>query len=132
MANSRAAISLYDEPMWASIRGKRMELQQCSSCQKFRYPPAPNCPHCLSMEYKWKPVSGRGAILSWVVFHRQYFDDYKPPYNVVAVQLEEGPIVLSNLSGPEPSGTWIGKPVEITYEESVEGETLPRFLLAKE
>jgi uncharacterized OB-fold protein len=46
MANSRAVISMYDEPMWASIRAERMELQQCSSCKRFRYPPAPNCPHC--------------------------------------------------------------------------------------
>src|SRR5262245_19506 len=117
MANSRAFVTMYDEPMWASIRNKRMELQQCSSCKRFRYPPAPNCPNCLSMDYEWTPVSGRGKILSWVVFHRQYFDNYKPPYNVVAVQLEEGPIVMSNLVGPEPSGTWIDQPVEIVYED---------------
>ena len=72
------------------------------------------------------------AILSWVVFHKEYLDDYKPPYNVVAVQLEEGPITISNLSGPEPSGTWIGKAVEIIYESGADGETLPRVRLIKE
>ena len=132
MANSRAVISMYDEPMWASIRAQRMELQQCSSCARFRYPPAPTCPHCLSMDYGWKPVSGRGQILSWVVFHRQYFDNYKPPYNVVAVQLEEGPIVMSNLIGPEPSGSWIGKPVALCYEDGTDGETITRVRLTKE
>lgn len=132
MAPRRAIVSIYDKPMWASVEAKRMELQQCDSCAQFRYPPAPNCPHCLSMDYKWKLVSGRGKILSWVVFHREYLDDYKPPYNVIAVQLEEGPIVISNLSGPEPSGTWIEKPVEMIYEQGADGETLPRFRLTKE
>lgn len=131
MANSRAVISMYDEPMWASIRAERMELQQCASCKRFRYPPGPNCPYCLSLDYEWKPVSGRGKIMSWVVFHRQYFDNYKPPYNVVAVQLEEGPIIMSNLIGPEPSGNWIDQPVMLCYEEGIEG-TITRVKLTKE
>jgi uncharacterized OB-fold protein len=132
MAPRRAIISIYDKPLWASIEAKGMELQQCDSCSQFRYPPAPSCPHCLSLDYKWKKVSGRGKILSWVVFHKEYLDDYKPPYNVVAVKLEEGPIIVSNLSGPKPSGTWIGKAVEIIYESGADGETLPRVRLTKE
>jgi len=132
MAPRRAILSMYDKPLWASIETKHMELQQCDSCAEFRYPPAPGCPNCLSLDYKWKKVSGRGKILSWVVFHKEYLDDYKPPYNVVAVQLDEGPIIISNLSGPEPSGTWIGKLVEIVYEDGADGETLPRVRLTKE
>ena len=53
-------------------------------------------------------------------------------HHVVAVQLEEGPIIVSNLSGPEPSDTWIGKAVEIVYESGADGETLPRVRLTKE
>ena len=81
MARSRAVISLYDEPMWESIGTERWQLQQCGNCGEYRYPPAPICPHCLSMDYAWQPLSGRGTILSWVVFHRQYFPDYPAPYN---------------------------------------------------
>ncbi len=81
--------------------------------------------------YTWKPLSGRGKILSWVVFHRQYFEDYPPPYNVVAVQLAEGPIVISNLTGDEPTGSWIGREVEICYEDSKENGLTPKVKLAK-
>jgi uncharacterized OB-fold protein len=129
MANSRAVISIYDEPMWKSIRARRMELQQCDDCSRFRYPPAPNCPHCLSMNCRWRPVSGRGKILSWVIFDRQYFDNWKPPYNVVAVALAEGPIVISNLVGPEPAGSWIDRPVELCYETDAAGETISKVRL---
>ncbi len=129
MTHSRAVVSLYDEPMWKSIEAGRWALQQCDDCGTHRYPPAPICAKCLSMSYTWKPLSGQGKILSWVVFHRQYFDDYKPPYNVVAVQLAEGPIVISNLVGTEPRGSWIGRDVAICYERDAEGGAIPRVTL---
>jgi uncharacterized OB-fold protein len=108
-------ITLYDAPMWESMARERMALQKCSRCGAFRYPPGPICPECTSLDYSWTEVSGAGRILSWVVFHRQYFEDYPPPYNVIAVRLAEGPIVVSNLVGAAPSGSWIDAPVAITY-----------------
>lgn len=131
MANSQAIISFYDEPMWESIRARGWKLQQCDDCSKFRYPPAPNCPHCLSLRSTWKPLSGRGQILSWVVFHRQYFDNFPTPYNSVAVQLAEGPIIISNLVGEEPEGNWIGRNVELLYADDPTIGTVPRVRLAK-
>jgi uncharacterized OB-fold protein len=129
MANSQATISFYDEPMWASIKARAWALQQCDDCREFRYPPAPNCPHCLSLATTWKPLSGRGKILSWVVFHRQYFDNFPTPYNSVAVQLVEGPIIVSNLIGEEPDGDWIGREVEIFYAEDPAIGTVPKVRL---
>ncbi len=131
MANSQPIISLYDEPMWESIRARAWKLQQCDDCGKFRYPPAPNCPHCLSLAATWKPLSCHGKIVSWVVFHRQYFDNFPTPYNSVAVQLAEGPLVISNLVGPEPEGSWVGKDVEVCYEEDPAIGTVPKVRLSK-
>lgn len=129
MANSQPFISLVDEPMWASIEKHQWALQSCTECGTFRYPPAPVCSNCLSMSAEWTALSGRGTIISWVVFHRQYFDDYPPPYNVVAVQLEEGPLVISNLEGKEPKGNWIGLPVQVTYAVHSSGRAIPRMTL---
>lgn len=117
MAISKVVMGLYDKPMWDSIGRQRLELQCCDECATFRYPPAPVCPHCLSELASWKPIAGRGTVLSWVVFHRKYFDDHVPPYNSVAVRLPEGPIVVSQLQGPEPTGSWIGEEVEFAYAE---------------
>jgi uncharacterized OB-fold protein len=132
MANSQPFISLLDEPLWASIEDHRWALQACSDCGTFRYPPAPVCANCLSMSSRWTPLSGRGSIISWVIFHRQYFDDYPPPYNVVAVQLEEGPLVISNLEGEEPDGSWLGRPVEVTYGRHSSGRAIPKMKLRHE
>ena len=115
MGKSQRVLTIYDEPMWTSIERERLELPVCTACGRFRYPPGPVCPHCLSMDYEWKPVAGRGTILSWVIFHRQYFDDFPPPFNAVAIQISEGPIVVSNLIGDEPQGSWIGREIEFVY-----------------
>lgn len=131
MAYSRAVLSMYDLPMWETIRDRRWSLQRCDKCGQYRYPPAPNCPNCLSFDSTWQPLSGRGTILSWVVFHRQYLPEYPAPYNVVAVQLAEGPIVISNLIGEEPQGSWIGRGVRICYEADAEGNLLPKMELAE-
>jgi uncharacterized OB-fold protein len=117
MANSKPVLSLYDLPMWEAMKQGRLDLQVCKGCGKHRYPPAPVCANCLSMDYEWKAVSGRGKILSWVIFHKKYFDDHVPPYNAIAVQLDEGPIVMTNLVGPEPEGSWAEARVELGFAE---------------
>ena len=115
MSKTRQHVGFYDRHMWQSIERRAMELQTCAACGTVRYPPGPACPHCLSLEWDWRPVSGRGTIMSWVTFHRQYFDDFPPPYNAVAVRLVEGPIVVTNLIGTAPSESWIGKEVVLDY-----------------
>ena len=128
MGNSNRTLSMYDVPMWESIDAGSMRLQCCSNCGLFRYPPAPVCSVCLAEQAQWRELSGRGTILSWVVFHRRYFDDHPVPYNAIAVQLEEGPIMVSNLVGPVPDTDWIGRAVRMVYERVTDG-MLPRFEL---
>ncbi len=118
MGASKEILTIYDVPMWDSIKARAMALQKCPSCSTMRYPPSPCCPKCLNMDAAWTPLKGQGTILSWVIFHRKYFDDFPPPYNAIAVRLEEGPIMISNLVGDEPEGSWIGRAVEICYTDT--------------
>ena len=129
MANSQAIITHYDKPMWASIHRHRWELPRCDDCGTTHYPPSPVCQRCLSMDLTWKPLSGGGKIISWVVFHKRYFDDFPPPYNVVTVQLDEGPLVITNLVGEQPLDGWIDRRVEVVYEPDLRGEALPKVRL---
>lgn len=111
MGASQPILGFYDRPMWAAMQEGSFTVQRCAQCGTSRYPPGPSCPSCLSLDYEWTPVKGGGEILSWVIFHRQYFDDHPAPYNAVAVRLDEGPIVVTNLIGDEPSASWIGRRV---------------------
>lgn len=124
MAKARG---LYDVPMWAGFAEKRMLLQRCTACGTHRYPPAPSCAKCLEQSHQWVEIAGTAKIVSWAIFHRQYLPDYPTPYNVIAVQLAEGPMMVSNLEGPAPQGSWIGREVELAWSETASLGLLPRF-----
>lgn len=121
---------LDDAPFWESVRNGAMTLQRCSECEEWRYPAAPMCGACSSTEFQWAPVSGNATIVSWVVFHRTYLPAYPAPYNVIAVRLDEGPIVISNLEGDEPEGSWIDRRVTLCYATMPDSAVLPRFRLS--
>src|SRR5690606_15671316 len=94
MSKTPRHYSPYDAPMWQSIEEGQMKLQRCRQTGTFYYPPGPACPESLSFDVEWAPISGKGKILSWTVFHRQYLPAYPAPHLVVAVALEEGPIMI--------------------------------------
>jgi len=123
----RPVMGLYDKPMWESIRAGEMKLQRCAHCSTWLYPPGPSCPKCLSCDLEWTPVSGRGKIVSWVVFHRHYLPAYPPPYNALAVRPEEGVTMISNLEGAMPEDGCIGRAVRLVYVTMPDGFVLPRW-----
>lgn len=125
----RPVMGLYDKPMWESINARAMRLQCCTRCGTWLYPPGPACPRCLNSELEWRPLSGRGRIVSWVIFHRHYLPAYPPPYNAIAVRLEEGPTMISNLEGAMPSEGCIGRVVRLMHTTMPDGVILPRFVL---
>ena len=127
MAKLPRLFSPYDKPMWESAAERSLKLQKCSHCGTFRYPPGPACPECLSMDSDWTPVSGKGRILSWTVFHRKYLPAYPPPTLVVAVMLEEGPIMVANMDVEHRDRLALDLPVTLVYGEHPDGFTLPRF-----
>src|SRR5262249_5772623 len=119
----------YDKPMWEAISARAMRLQRCSACGTFRYPPGPSCQACLSPAHDWTPVSGKGEIVSWAIFHRKYLPDYPPPYNVIADRRAECLMMISTREVAPPPGSWIGSAVELVYVEFCD-RILPRFRLA--
>jgi uncharacterized protein len=127
-------LGLYDRPFWDLLAETgQMHLQCCSGCGAWRYPPGPACPACLSPDAAWKPVSGGGELLSWVVFHKQYLPAYPAPYNVIAVRLDEGPTIISNLvEDPDRAAKPIGRRVRLAVQRMDDGVALPRFALEAE
>ncbi|HVV94772.1 MAG TPA: OB-fold domain-containing protein [Hyphomicrobiales bacterium] len=132
MAEGPRLYSPYDEPMWQSASEGALKLQRCAGCGRFRYPPGPCCPACLSTEATWEAVSGRGRVLSWTTFHRQYLPAYPAPTTCVAVELEEGPIFIANVDAVDAAALRVDAPVELIYGTHPDGYALPRFRLAVE
>ena len=117
------------KPFWTNLREHKLTAQRCKSCDKFfSFPPQGSCPHCLSPEYDWVTLSGKGKVYSFVTYHRAWHPAYqeKVPYNVSLIDLQEGPRLISNVVGCKHDEVKIGMPVEIVFEDREE-YTLPQF-----
>jgi uncharacterized OB-fold protein len=100
--------------MWESMQAGQLRLQRCRACRQLRYPPAPLCPHCLGEEADWSEIRRTGTIVSWVVFHREYFSDFPAPHRCVTVRLDDGPLIVTTLhADATPPDGWIGKRVTL-------------------
>lgn len=121
--------SPYDTPMWESIQAGRMQLQRCVQTGTFYYPPGPCCPESMSFDVEWAPISGRAKLLSWTVFHRQYLSAYPAPHLVVAVQLEEGPIMVSYMDYSARDRLSLDAPLQLEYADHADGYRVPKFVL---
>jgi uncharacterized OB-fold protein len=117
------------KPFWANLREHRLTAQRCKDCGKFfTFPPQGSCPHCLSSNYDWVALSGKGRVYSFVTYHRAWHPAYqdKIPYNVSLIDLDEGPRLVSNVVGCKHDEVKVGMPVEIVYDDREE-YTLPQF-----
>jgi uncharacterized OB-fold protein len=119
-------------PFWDEARNHRLVMQVCESCNDMHFPPSPVCPNCLSDDQGWQEVSGRGMLMSWVVFHRAYWGGFmrELPYAACLVQLEEGPVLVSNLVDTNGREIAVGMPVQVVFEPATEEITIPKFTLA--
>ena len=121
-------ITPLERPFWEHARKHELRLQRCTACGHFRYPVSPVCADCDSDGYEWAKVSGRGKIVSWVVFHRCYFPSFEKdiPYNVAMIGLDEGPIMISNVLASNDK-LKIGMAVDVVFEDATPDISIPKF-----
>jgi uncharacterized OB-fold protein len=81
------------------VRSGTLAVPRCASCGYLRWPPTRACPQCWSAEWSWEPVDGHGTIWSVAVYQRAYGSHRSVPYNVVLVDLDAGPTMLSTVVG---------------------------------
>ena len=125
----RPRIGPDNAPFWEACRRHTLVLPTCAECGKAHLPPGPVCPYCFSDRMTWKQATGKGRISTWTVVHKAWFPAFSNdiPYNVVQVELDEGPRLTSSLvdlSGRTPE---IGQRVEVVYDDVDDALTLHRF-----
>ena len=116
-------------PFWGGGLSGELRLQQCSSCGHIRYPVSTICPDCWSADYDWTAMSGRGTVQSYIVFERAYHEAWadRVPYTVALIELAEGPVLISNVTGADPSAVRVGQPVTVTFARRSATAALPQF-----
>jgi hypothetical protein len=117
------------KPFWDALRERRLLLPYCVACGKPHLPPGPVCPFCFAARLEWRPASGRGQLSTWTVVHKAWFPAFEAdiPYNVVQVELAEGPRLTANVVGIPNGELKVGQPVEIVFDDVTPELTMPRF-----
>ena len=88
-----------------ALESKRLTFQHCKACNNDWLPPREDCPRCWSPDWEWRL-----------------------PYNVALVDLDEGPRMVTNLVSLPDGEDVIGRRAELVFEED-HGRMLPRFRL---
>jgi uncharacterized OB-fold protein len=79
------------EPFWRELGAGRLRLQQCRGCTTKRFPIAPVCWSCGSLEYDWAGISTAGTISAAVTVRRATGDQVwaaEVPYIIAQVDME--------------------------------------------
>jgi len=117
------------QPFWDGTRQRELRLQRCTACATYRFPPLVLCRNCLSEDHEWVPTTGIGTLYSYVIQHRPatpaFIEDL--PYVVAIVELDEGPLMLTNIVDCPFDDLNVGMRVAVTYVDASSDITLYPF-----
>ncbi len=97
-------------------------IPRCTDCGRWHFFPRVLCPHCGSDVLAWQAPCGGGTVYSTTTVRRKEGD-----YNVCLVDLDEGPRMMSRVTGIVPDAVRIGMRVRA---EIVQEETGPLLVFA--
>jgi len=124
-------VTQVNQPFWDAATNHRLVIQRCTVCGRFQHEPLESCPACCG-KFEWIEVSGRGIIHTFTIIHQVYHSAFasEVPYNVSIVELDEGPLMVTNIVGCDSSELAIDLPVEVDFIDVEAGISLPVFRLA--
>ena len=125
-------ITPVNQPFWDGAKAGKLMMQKCQNCGTWVFCPRPVCGDCASDKLEWVQVSGKGKVFSFTVIREvvgQALRGFAPdiPYVTAWVDLDDGPRFCSNIIGCPIEKVHIDMPVEVVFEESGDGITLPKF-----
>jgi uncharacterized OB-fold protein len=119
----------YTKEFYDFCKNRELRFQRCSKCGQWRHTPRPMCGECHSLQWSWERVSGKGKVYTWTVtfqpLYKQFKDDV--PYAGVIVELDEGPRMVSWVTGIDPMQLKLNLPVEVWFDDVTPEITIPKF-----
>jgi uncharacterized protein len=98
-----------------ALRENKLLGLKCQACGFVTTPPRLACRHCGAMDLNLVQLSGKGHIATFTsIFIPPENRRGQQPYLVVVVELEEGPWIMGNIQGADPTNSTldlIGKAV---------------------
>ena len=100
----------------AAARGVLL-IKYCAACSRYLAPQAEFCDRCLSDGIEWHEASGQGSVYTFIINHQIGHPGFASiaPYNIVVVELAEGPRLTSNYVGRNEELV-VDMPVRVVFE----------------
>jgi len=113
-------------PWWAALREGRLLVQRNPVTGVCQWYPREHCLDDLSTEPQWVQASGHGTVFTYSVIHRGH-TRLDAPYVCALIELDEGPLMLSQLHGIALDQITIGMPVSVAFIDLDSTTSLPVF-----
>ncbi|MFJ1810016.1 MULTISPECIES: Zn-ribbon domain-containing OB-fold protein [unclassified Streptomyces] len=86
---------------WDAAAAGRLLIRRCGACARAHHYPREFCPYCWSEDVTWEDASGRAALYTWSVVHRNDLPPFgeRTPYVAAVVDLAEGPRMSTEVIG---------------------------------
>jgi len=116
-------------PFWKAAQEGHLVLPYCQNCNQPHLPVGPVCPFCFSDLIIFKESLGKGKVSSYTVVHKQWFPDFyrSLPYNVVQVELAEGPRLTGVFEDRDMSKLKVAANVKVSFKNLTPEITLIVF-----
>jgi uncharacterized OB-fold protein len=119
---------------WEGTLAEEIRIQKCNACGNLQLPWGPCCTNCLSQDLGYQVASGRGSVFSFTIVRQAIHPNFSAavPYVLGDIQLEEGPIMTSNVTDCAVEDVSIGMPVRAWFDAELEDAfhvklRLPKF-----
>jgi len=111
------------ESFYKFVSERKLMAAKCSKCGTLLLPPKPMCTKCLSTDFKWVKLKGKGKLLSYTVIHISPVQfQSMTPYTVGIVELEDGPHLPGMIRGVEPEKIRVGMGLKVDFDKSIPSE----------
>jgi len=108
------------ESFYKFVTERKLMAAKCGKCGNMLLPPRPICTKCLSTDFKWAELKGRGKLLSYTVIHVSPVQfQSMAPYTVGIVELEDGPHLPGMIRGVEPEKIRVGMDLKVDFDTSI-------------
>lgn len=114
---------------WDGTAEGRIDLLKCDRCGLIPWYPRLICPDCQSTDMTWQTMAGTGSVYSYSITRAGVGRAWKEhlPFVVAYVQLDEGPVMMTNIVDCDPEIVEIGMAVTAVFEDTGEGTAIIRF-----
>ncbi len=116
---------------WSAAAEGRLIIQECRSCSHRQFYPRALCTQCGD-EPEWIDCTGRGTVHTFTIIRQMGMRPFREelPYVVAMIELEEGPLMMGNVTDCDPETVEIGAPVSVHFVRAADDVGIPYWRLA--